>query len=177
MKTRGGFTLVELLLAGAILATISFGALIGTMRIQKLISQRSELMMADGFCWDVAWKLFNDDYGSLKLFTQDLTNGVTCRVIRGRVLPKELQTGIGKFEFLSPLQFKDSPPVCYITLSNAVDEAGNANPDYGICIGVNLAWGPAEDRSILLPRSDVDAKHVYQHDISVLRSNFARMLK
>ena len=182
MKARGGFTLVELLLAGAILATISFGALIGTLRINQFIGNRSDLMAADGYCWDVAWALFNTDYGELReIVDQASSNGCHACEITGRVLPARLQTtGSGRYEFLSHLQFDGSPPVCYITLSNACDRTGKEDGVSGICIGVNLEWGPADRRSILMPRPGVVGTRVhtvYNHPVEVFRSNLSRTLK
>ncbi len=150
--------------------------------INKLVSNRSDLMAADGYCWDVAWALFNSDYDELReIVDQASSNGCHACEITGRVLPTELQTvGAGRYEFLSHLQFDGSPPVCYITLSNACNRVGQEDSESGICIGVNLEWGPANRRSILMPRPGLVDSHVqtvYNHPVEVFRSNLSRTLK
>lgn len=179
MKARGGFTLVELLLAGAILATISFGALIGTLRINQFVGDRSELLAADGYCWDVAWKLLNYDYDRLKEATLDAAAENGCRgcEISGYVwhrnhLPPD---GRGEYTFLPQLE----SPICYVTFSNAVDSAGK-EIDGGMCISVNLEWGPPGRRSILMPRRGVNMsamKTVYDHPVQVFKSHISRKVK
>ena len=184
MKARGGFTLIELLLAGAILATISLGALIGTLRINKIIGDRSDLMAADGYCWDVAWSLFNSDYDDLQRYiTKAEDKGCRALEITGRVAPAKFQQqGARRYEFLSHLQYGDTAagwPTCYIILSNALDSAGQKVED-GICISVNLEWGPEGHRSIMMPRPGVDMtsmKTVYDHPVSIFKSKFSRTLK
>ena len=177
MKARGGFTLIELLLAGAILATISFGALIGTMRINRLVGERSDLLAADGYCWDVAWTLFNSDYELLRGYV-DLAEEKGCRaceikgIVWSRNHPNPLRP---EYMFLEHLE----NPVCYITLSNAVDAAGQAVSG-GLCIGVNLEWGPADRRSLLVSRPgrpDDPATTVYHHPVQLFKSQFSRATK
>lgn len=177
MKSRGGFTLLELLLAGAILATISFGALIGTLRISKMVNDRSEMMAADGYCWDVAWALFNADYTQLsELVERAKTLGCRGCEISGNVWhPGNLNPERPEYRFLSHLQ----SPVCYVTLSNAVDTAG-AEVQGGVCISVNLEWGPPDQRSILMPRANHDIssfKTVYNHPVQVFKSSYSRSVK
>ena len=174
MKARGGFTLVELLLAGAILATISFGALIGTMRISKMVNDRSQLMAADGYCWDVAWALFNTDYEQLRdPIEQAKAQGFHGCEISGNVWHSgNPNPDRPEYKFLSQLQ----SPVCYVTLSNAVDSAGK-EVESGLCISVNLEWGPPGQRSILMPRANHDVsemKMVYNHPVQVFKSHFGR---
>lgn len=132
---RGGFTLVELLLGGAILATISFGALIGMMRISDFVDKRGELMAADGFCWDLAWKLFNDDWSNAESIARRLMSmtaedvaeleakeppetwdypvrpagGARYLEVKGVVEPARTGLNATDYEFLSHLQFPSGP--------------------------------------------------------------------
>lgn len=179
MKARGGFTLVELLLAGAILATISFGALIGTLRINQIVNDRSDLMAADGYCWDVAWKLLNEDYEMLREATVAAAeeNGCNGCELSAPVWHKDHLPPDGKedYTFLPHLE----SPVCYVTFSNALDSAGNVIPN-GMCIGVNLEWGPPGQRSILMRRANQDLsgiKTVYDHPIEVFKSYIPRKVR
>ena len=182
MKARGGFTLVELLLAGAILATISVGALIGMIRLSNFVDKRGELMAADGFCWDLAWNLFNNykgDFG-IKSYVKGEVDpylrpegGNAYFEISGPVLHDNETDGHGFLNFLID-------PYCYIILSNRYDSAradwadnGFYDPD-GVYISVNLAWGPPGHRSILMRRADVDAEHVYDHPITLFCGEFSQ---
>lgn len=194
---RAGFTLIELLLGGAILATISFGALVGVIRISDFVDKRGEMMAADGFCWDLAWKLFNDDAEAIRALMTTTAEEVTAMAeedppeewpypgrpsgapqyleITGEVLPAgsaDRQDG-GNYDFLSHLQYPGSPPKCFITLSNRWDSANGVYDESGVFISVNLEWGPAGERRVLMPYEGMDArrvKHVFNHPVSVYRS-------
>ena len=186
---RGGFTLIELLIGGAVLATIAFGALIGIIRIAGFVDMRGELMEVDGFCWDLAWTLFSEDGGGLKgLMSFDEAQAAVLREngmeppfptrpeagpaaleISGEV---DLKLADGRYAFLPDLQYPDSPPVCYITLSNAYDAAeGRYDDKNGVFIDVNLEWGPRGHRRILVKRPDTPADAiVFNQPIRVFRS-------
>ena len=186
---RGGFTLVELLIGGAVLATIAFGALIGIIRIAGFVDMRGELMEVDGFCWDLAWTLFNEDGGGLKeLMAFDEARAAALREsgyeppfpvrpaegpaaleISGEV---NLKLDDGRWAFLPNLQYPGSPPVCYITLSNAYDAVTGAYDDKnGVFIDVNLEWGPQGHRRILSRRADTPADAiVFDQPIRIFRS-------
>ena len=177
MKARSGFTLVELLLAGAILATISFGALVGTIRISKIVNDRSELMAADGYCWDVAWALFNTDYEQLRgPLDQAVVMGCRGCEISGNVWHSgNPNPERPEYKFLSQLL----SPVCFVTVSNALDSAGK-EVENGLCISVNLEWGPQGRRSILMPRPNQDKsgiETVYDHPVQVFKSSISRSAK
>lgn len=187
---RNGFTFIELLLAGFILSTLSFGAIYGITRVSGFVDRRSELLAADGFCWDVAWTLFND-YRGLKYFMDGAQNedsglpayprpeGVTSFQIKGEVEPQG--EGEKEFDFLSHLRYPDSPPVCTIILSNRYDSVTMEPDESGIYISVNLEWGPPNLRRMLVrtpetSEADVDGGRVivFDHPVTLFCSKFER---
>ena len=162
---RGGFTFIELLLAAAVLATISFGALIGVTHLAKFADKQAEILVADGYCWDVIWKLFN----------QDLSDGTGNAVMDVSAFTENGQPTITmEYEVeeraLPALYRADAKPVCYVTISNALTSAREVDT-HGLFLSVNLEWGPRNARSILTPRRGMAAgTTVYDHPIRVYRS-------
>lgn len=183
MKARPGLTLIELMLAGAILGMLAFGAIWGMMHIVNFVERRGELLAADGYCWDVAWAIFNCDYNSfcgdggiLKLSEEDLnayqTLGIDCPYparplvgpayleIKGTLRKKNTGNWDSDYDFLSHLPaFEENPPVCYIILSNRYDavnfpDKNGYDEDGGLYISVNLEWGPRGQRRYLMPRPE-----------------------
>lgn len=201
---RAGFTLVELLLGGAILATISFGALIGMLRISAYVDRRGELMAADGFCWDLAWKLFNEDEEFLRwVMTHaeydpneedpetppeimqskaEMYNAFPARPTENNIYYLSVsgevmpdQDNDGK-GFLSHLRWPDSPPICYITFSNRWDSATSSYDENGVYISVNLEWGPQNHRRALMPHNDMSpGTEVFNQPITIYRSYYSRV--
>jgi len=62
---RGGFTLVEIMLAGAIAVLMTLALMEGLIVSAKISHENSELLAADAFAWDTAWKWFNKSYDEL----------------------------------------------------------------------------------------------------------------
>ena len=62
---RGGFTLVEVMLAGAIAVLMTLALMEGLVVAAKISHENSELLAADAFAWDTAWKWLNKSYDEL----------------------------------------------------------------------------------------------------------------
>ena len=62
---RGGFTLVEVMLAGALAVLMTLALMEGLVVAAKISHENSELLAADAFAWDTAWKWFNKSYEEL----------------------------------------------------------------------------------------------------------------
>ena len=62
---RGGFTLVEIMLAGAIAVLMTLALMEGLVVTAKISHENSELLAADAFAWDTAWKWLNKSYDEL----------------------------------------------------------------------------------------------------------------
>jgi len=59
MKARRGITLVEVMLAGAIAALLTFAFMEGLTLSARISRENSELLAAEGYAWDTAWKWLN----------------------------------------------------------------------------------------------------------------------
>lgn len=64
-----GFTLVETMMAGAILALLTCALLEGIIVATRLSRENSERLAAEAFAFDLAWMKFNEDYASLSIGT------------------------------------------------------------------------------------------------------------
>ena len=62
---RKGFTLVECVLAGALLSLLSIALLKGVAVATRIAEENAQLLAADGVAWDAVWKTFNEDYDSI----------------------------------------------------------------------------------------------------------------
>jgi len=62
---RPGFTLIEVLVAAAVLATISVGLLGTTWRLAAFARDEAEHMVADAYCHDVMWAIYSQNYSNM----------------------------------------------------------------------------------------------------------------
>ena len=62
---RSGFTLVEVMLAGAIAVLMALALMEGLVVAAKISHENSELLAADAFAWDTAWRWLNKPYEEL----------------------------------------------------------------------------------------------------------------
>ena len=62
---RGGFTLVEAMLAGAIAVLLTLSLMEGLIVSTKISHENAELLAADAFAWDTAWRWLNKSYDDL----------------------------------------------------------------------------------------------------------------
>ena len=62
---RGGFTLVEVMLSGAIAVLTTLAVMEGLVVAAKISHENSELLAADAFAWDTAWRWLNKSYDEL----------------------------------------------------------------------------------------------------------------
>ena len=69
---RKGFTLVECVLAGALLSLLSIALLKGVAVATRIAEENAQLLAADGVAWDAVWKTFNEDYDSIALGTSSV---------------------------------------------------------------------------------------------------------
>lgn len=67
---RAGFTLVEVMVAGSVLALLSLAFFEGVIVASKIARENSERMAAEAFAFDLAWMRFNEAYKSLALGTR-----------------------------------------------------------------------------------------------------------
>ena len=68
-RSRGGFTLVEVMLAGAIAVLMTLALMEGIIVAAKISRENSQLLAAEAFAWDTAWKWLNKAYDDLPALT------------------------------------------------------------------------------------------------------------
>ena len=64
-RSRGGFTLVEVMLAGSIAVLMTLALMEGIIVAAKISRENSQLLAAEAFAWDTAWKWLNKAYDDL----------------------------------------------------------------------------------------------------------------
>ena len=67
MKARPGkrgVTLIEVMLAGAILTLLSLALFNGISVAARIAHENAELLSAEAVVWDAVWKRFNEDYST-----------------------------------------------------------------------------------------------------------------
>ncbi len=139
MKARRGVTLVEVMLAGAIAVLLTLACLEGVIVSTKIAHENSQLLAAEAYAWDTAWRWLNKPY-------DELNNSTTAKfypdagysVVSSNDCPmlcKELNGGAdAKLYVRVQLLSGSTAPVRH---SNPVDVKR---------IDVDVEWGPTTSR-------------------------------
>jgi len=64
-RYRRAFTLIEVLVAMVVLATISVGLLATTWALVRFANGEAEQLVADAYCHDVLWAIYSQNYGQM----------------------------------------------------------------------------------------------------------------
>lgn len=149
-RAKSGVTLVETLLAGAILALTSLTLFEGIGMCTRIAHENAQFLVADAYAHDLAWKRFNEDYIQLKtlLGKQDTVN--FNETISSNAAPT--------------LWSSSSPAKSCTTLSRPKAENGTIDPN-GLLISVDVEWGPSNSRRTLSSSA---------HSISIYKSGIGR---
>lgn len=67
LRHRAAFTLVEVLVAGGILALLTCAMLEGIIVAMRISKENAEHLAAEAFAFDLAWMKFNEEYSALRL--------------------------------------------------------------------------------------------------------------
>ena len=161
MRARKGMTLIEVMLAGAITVLFTLSLMEALIVAAKISNENSQLLAADAYAWDTAWKWFNKKFDDL-----DGTTG-------------------GKVEF-DVVSSNDCPMLCSALTGGdaqwAVKSSLVTMTRHGVetkvkLIEVNVAWGPASDRKSLNGmfgnKIQVGTKN-YSHPVSIYKSDLDR---
>ena len=62
MKARRGVTLVEVMLAGSIAVLLTLACLEGVIVSTRIAHENSQLLAAEAYAWDTAWRWLNKPY-------------------------------------------------------------------------------------------------------------------
>ncbi len=145
---RGGFTLLECALAGALLCITSLALLGGVSVATRIADDNARLLAADAVAWDAVWTVFNESYGDIEVGTN------TVRLA----------------EAAAPSLYLGEDGMAELTV--VVDEllmrttvAGRASTYPMKCIRADVAWGPPGRR-----RSLSDFHHVFVYRSSLRRT-------
>lgn len=65
MKARRGVTLVEVALAGALATLLALAFMEGVIVSSRIAHENAQLLAAEAFAWDTAWKWLNKSYDDL----------------------------------------------------------------------------------------------------------------
>ncbi len=134
MRSKRGVTLVEVMLAGAILTLLSLALFNGIALSARIAHENAELLSAEAVVWDAVWKRFNEEYTQL-LFT----DGWISETLTTNAAP-----ALCSYDTAPTLKMRVSPVVGYPSLR---------------CIEGDLEWGPSAKRRQL---SDVCPIFVYR---------------
>ena len=162
MKARKGMTLVEVALAGAITVLFTLALMEGLIVAAKISNENSQLLAADAYAWDTAWKWFNKKYEDLG------GSGVNGVIYQGSVQSNECPVLCSQMtggDARVAIRVRD------VTVTrHAVETAVKQ-------IEVDLAWGPASERKSLngMFNGVVEpGTKTYSHPVSVFKCQINR---
>ena len=137
MNAKRGVTLIEVMLAGAILTLLSLALFNGIAVASRIAHENAEVLSAEAVVWDAVWKRFNEEYSAL--FP---TDGWVSETLTTNAVPALSKYG--------------SAPVLKMRVSMV--------PGYNAlrCIEGDIEWGPSGKRRSL---SDVCPIFVYRGDM------------
>jgi len=165
MKARKGVTLVEVMLAGGIAVMMTLSIMEGLIVAAKISNENSQLLAADAYAWDMAWKWFNKKYDDLAtadvngIIYQGLVSSNECPVLCKELVGSDARVGIR---------------VRTVTERRHSVEAVTRQID------VDMAWGPASDRKSLngMFNGVVESgTRSYSHPVSIRKCKIDRGLQ
>ena len=138
-KGKRGVTLIEVMLAGAILTLLSLALFNGISVAARIAHENAELLSAEAVVWDAVWKRFNEDYSTS--IRNSAADGWVEETLTSNAAPAlaVYGTASGAMPKLKLRVSEISETLC--------------------CIEGDLEWGPANKRRTL---SDVCPVFVYR---------------
>lgn len=137
-RRRRGFTLVEALIAGAILSLLALSLLEGIGVASRIVEENAEYLAADAVAFDLAYKRSRENFN-------DLMNLLS----RCASLPNR--------ELVETISSNACPVLCRLApesrtrVEHARDASGNVDTT-ALAISVDVAWGPDDNRRLLSSR-------------------------
>ena len=142
MRMRRGATLVEVALAGAIAVLLTLAFMEGIAVAARISHENSQLLAAEAYAWDTAWKWLNKPYDELNNTATAAfypsAAGETVSSNACPVLCRALNGGADAKVFVR---------VTFLTGASAL-RRHEADAEAKL-IGVDVEWGPASDRRCL----------------------------
>ena len=149
-KSRRGVTLVEVMLAGALLALAVISLFDGIGVAARIARENAQVLQADAYAHDLAWKRFNESYSALNSLVLSRNGNPIAENVASNAAPA--------------LWNPDSPAVSYTRITRAKTASG-ADDTASVLVHVDVEWGPAARR---LRLSDTG------HAAAVARSAFGQ---
>ncbi|MBQ2346362.1 MAG: hypothetical protein II391_03315 [Kiritimatiellae bacterium] len=142
MRMRRGATLVEVALAGAIAVLLTLAFMEGIAVAARISHENSQLLAAEAYAWDTAWKWLNKPYDELNNTATAVfypsAAGETVSSNACPVLCRALNGGADAKVFVR---------VTFLTGASAL-RRHEADAEAKL-IEVDVEWGPASDRRCL----------------------------
>ena len=142
MRMRRGATLVEVALAGAIAVLLTLAFMEGIAVAARISHENSQLLAAEAYAWDTAWKWLNKPYDELNNTATAAfypsAAGETVSSNACPVLCRALNGGADAKVFVR---------VTFLTGASAL-RRHEADAEAKL-IEVDIEWGPASDRRCL----------------------------
>lgn len=164
---RGGFTLVEVMLAGAIAVLMTLSLMEGLVVSAKVSHENSELLAADAFAWDTAWRWLNKAYDELP--------AQTAGVVYDSATTTGMSISTNDCPELVAAKTGGNPRLVVRVVM--CDGAGAPNrhgtPVRSKRIDVDVEWGPPGDRKCLNGLCGAGIAN-YGHPVSVYKSSIDR---
>ena len=135
MRARKGVTLVEVMLAGSITVLFTLSLMEGLILAAKISNENSQLLAADAYAWDTAWKWFNKKYDDLA------TTGGNGIIYDGAIASNDCPMLCRQMVGADPhvwIRIRDVNVPRHGITTNAMKQ-----------IEVVVAWGPTSERKSL----------------------------
>ena len=166
MKSHRGMTLVEVMVAGSLTVLFSLALMEGLIVATKISHENAQLLAAEAYAWDTAWRYLNTSYSKL--------NGSTS--------PRWYPDRSGR-----EISSNDCPQLCrelagaparlYVRVSlNANDTAvarHGVNETESKLIEVDVEWGPPDSRMRLNTLASASARS-FNIPVSVSKCSIER---
>jgi prepilin-type N-terminal cleavage/methylation domain-containing protein len=146
MKASRGFTLVETMVACAVLSLAVLALFEGLTLAARLSRENAELLQAESVAWDAVWAAFNEDYDALLSECRRGAGGVSVRTV---ALSDEAAPLLSRY---------DAAPTLSVTLTKT-DVAVDSGEKSFVAVEGDVTWGPVSGRRSL---SSVQRTWVYR---------------
>jgi type II secretory pathway pseudopilin PulG len=133
MRSAAGFTLVETMVAGCVLAIATIALFEGTVLAMRLSRENAELLQAEGLAWDAVWSAFNEDYD---LLLGECRNGASTRSV---TLSDDMAPLLARY---------DTSPVLSVTLTRTDVDVDGMGKSF-VAVEGDVTWGAGAHRRSL----------------------------
>jgi len=134
MKSARGFTLVETMVAGTILALVTLALFEGITVAARISRESAEMLQAEGIAWDAVWTAFNEDYDLMLAECRKSDDGTTST--RTVTLPESAAPLLSRY---------DTSPTLSVTLTKTEVEVDESTK-YFIAVEGDVTWGSSANR-------------------------------